>query len=188
MTPPSRAPPACGAGDCRLQGYGPGSLFRRSAAGSVHRGRKLEAELLEAVTLAEEILERGPGDGRGARLAALVLRLNEGMMRGDAPLSWRPPVPASQTKSILPPIPRAGPVLDWSDYVPPPDDLPGPDDLERAWEQVEPGYVPPSQRPTPRPRITLSPPEYQAGGELEHLVDDPDVIVLDESDLEPDAG
>ena len=56
---------------------------------------KQEALLLEQVTLAEEILEYGPGEGRGIRLAALVLRLNEYMQDGKLPLSWSQPPPPS---------------------------------------------------------------------------------------------
>lgn len=46
------------------------------------------------LTLAEEILELGPNDGRGIRLAALTLRMNEAMnVSGEVPYSWRPPAP-----------------------------------------------------------------------------------------------
>lgn len=55
---------------------------------------KQEQLLLEQITLSEEILDKGPGEGRGVRLAALVLRLNEHISEGkDLPLSWRPPAP-----------------------------------------------------------------------------------------------
>lgn len=52
-----------------------------------------EGLLLELLCLAEEVLEKGPADGRAYRMAGLVLRLNEFMHKGELPLSWRPTAP-----------------------------------------------------------------------------------------------
>lgn len=57
-----------------------------------------EAILLEAVTLSDEIFERGANDGRGIRLAALVQKLNEAMSAGHHPLSWMPATPPNSEK------------------------------------------------------------------------------------------
>ena len=107
---------------------------------------KQEAVLIEAVALADEILDSGPGDGRGFRLAGLVHRLNEAMMRGDSPLSWRPPVPPKEVLASIPPpppvpssLPRAGASIDWDEFAPPPlpePELPSPEDLDDAWDQL----------------------------------------------------
>lgn len=79
------------------------------------------ALLLEQITLAEEILEKGPGDGRGYRLAGVVLAMHEELGHGGHfPDAWRPHVP-----SILPP-PLPGVPDNWPDL----------DELDAAWETV----------------------------------------------------
>lgn len=148
---------------------------------------KQEAILIEAVTLADEILERGPHGGRGIRLAALVQRLNEAMVLGEVPLSWRPPVPLSEVMASLRPpplppatgevsMPRGNPALDWSDFrADGPDDLPDPDELDAAWDRM---LSQPETQPSRRPRISLAPPEFQPGSGLDGYEE------LDDGDFE----
>ena len=57
------------------------------------------------MTLADEILDVGPNEGRGIRLAAVVLKLNNGMMNGERPLSWNPPIHINSVLGSLPPSP-----------------------------------------------------------------------------------
>ena len=89
----------------------------------------LEAILIEAVALADEILERGSQDGRGVRLAGLVLRLNESMANGNVPLSWRP--------TVVPETPVREPTASrpsWEQQVV--DSIPDPEELDREWEHL----------------------------------------------------
>lgn len=77
------------------------------------------ALLLEQVTLAEEILENGPGDGRAYRLAGVVLALHGEIGGGGAmPDAWRPNAPSS----LPPPVPGV------------PDDWPDLDLLDASWD------------------------------------------------------
>ncbi len=73
---------------------------------------KNEEILIESVSLAEEILNSGSGEGRGVRLAALVLKLNESMMAGDIPVSWIPPMPIGEISRIVFPKPAPVPRVD----------------------------------------------------------------------------
>jgi len=91
---------------------------------------KNEAILLEAVALADEILEKGSTEGRGLRLAALVLRLNESMVSGETPMSWEPHVPVSKVLSSLPPPPRV------PGYRAALASLPEDEEFVAAWEKV----------------------------------------------------
>lgn len=56
--------------------------------------------LLEKVRLAEEILEKGAGDGRGVRLAAIVMRLYEISQVMEIPITWVPEEPVITHESL----------------------------------------------------------------------------------------
>ncbi len=106
--------------------------------------------LLEATLLADEILEHGSGAGRGTRLAALVVKLNELMLAGKVPLSWNPP---AHPKSI--PAPPWNPPLAGDDFFVRPNfkipSLPPP-----FHKEIAPKEAPlPKEFSLPRPAATL---------------------------------
>ena len=143
-----------------------------------------EEIISEAVNLAREIIAFGPEEGRGMRLANLVLNLDEVTPKG-IPVSWASPEP-SKKPSAYPTVPGViGTEKSAAEAIP------DPDELDKAWDQMFsippppgmprefPSSFPKSQAritKSPKPRITLAPPESQPDEIIELSSDDIELV------------